>query len=369
MTNMATVIEAIGAANPPIAKSQQEAAAFLKRIDGIPEAIRGKIDRIFCGSAIDRRHTCIQDYDLAPSQFMFYPPNASLTPAPSTAARNRVYRQWAPRIAEIAAREAIGEAARAPGEITHLITVSCTGFYSPGLDADLIHALDMRPDTQRTMIGFMGCCAAFNALRAADAICKSDPRAVVMLVCVELCTLHFQPVRSLEDLVVSALFADGAAAAVLSSRPRRSGPALCVERSITVLDSRSRGDMTWTVGDTGFLMGLSARIPSRLAEILPAFAQSLTAGSEQSPPNVDAWAIHPGGRKVLDKAVETLNLAPQAVDESYAVLREYGNMSSATILFILARLIKRLSQRPLRRVAALGFGPGLTIEGCLFSAC
>jgi predicted naringenin-chalcone synthase len=232
-----------------------------------------------------------------------------------------------------------------------------------------MNALGLGPSTQRLCIGFMGCCAAFNALRAADAICRADRLAVVLIVCVELCTLHFQPIETLEDAVISSIFADGAAAAVLSASPQNPDePALAIAGSLSLLDDDSLDDMTWTIGDTGFLMGLSARVPSRISTLLPDYADKLLATSGTARAEVDAWAVHPGGRKVLDKAAETLDLGINALDESYAVLREYGNMSSPTILFILARIIDRHRQAPMRSVVAMGFGPGLTIEGCVLSS-
>ena len=366
---MPTVLEAIAIANPPTSKSQSEAAAFVKQMQGIPESVLCRIDQIYASSAIDRRYTCIADYDRPTSKFEFYPRTPSLLPPPGTARRNEMYRKWAPEIAEQAARKALLSASRSPSAITHVIAVTCTGFFSPGLDVHLIKSLGLNKSTQRTVIGFMGCCAAFNALRTANAICVADGLAVVLIVCVELCTLHFQPIESLEDAVISSIFADGAAAAILSANPpRRTEPALAISGSMSLLDENSLEDMTWTIGNTGFLMGLSPRVPTRLGAIVSEYVDSLLESSGSSRSQVDAWAIHPGGRKVLDIAAESLDLAPAALDDSYAVLRDYGNMSSPTIFFIMARLLDRHRISPMRSIVAIGFGPGLTIEGCVLTA-
>jgi predicted naringenin-chalcone synthase len=362
---MPTIIEAIGTANPPYCKSQSDASEFLLRVEGVPDAVRGRLPLIFAKSAIERRFTCIADYNRDYPNFTFYPPNPSLTPAPSTAARNALYRQWAPRLAEEAAAVALAEAGRAPDEITHVIAVSCTGFYAPGLDVHLIKALGLRADVSRTIIGFMGCFAAFNALKTAHAICGSDRNARVLIVCVELCTLHFQPLTTLESAVVSALFADGAAAAVVTARPSHDASGgLAYVGGTSWLDDDSLGDMTWDISDTGFLMTLSARVPGVIARQLPAFLAGLAARYGLTATDLDFWAVHPGGRQILDKTTEALSLAPDALSDSYAILREYGNMSSPTILYILKRLLETRGAAA-RCGVALAFGPGLTIEGCL----
>ncbi|HEY3328558.1 MAG TPA: type III polyketide synthase [Capsulimonadaceae bacterium] len=363
---MPTNIEGIGTANPPFSKSQREAAAFLKRVEGMPESVRSRIDVIHDRSAIERRFTCISDYNREPADYEFYPPNASMQPPPSTAARNAMYRKWAPVIAEQAARKALAESGRDADEITHLIVVSCTGFYSPGVDVHLVRSLKLRPTTERTMIGFMGCYAAFNAMKTAHAICGSNPAARVLIVCVELCTLHFQPVTTLESAVVSALFADGAAAAVMSATPDEAQSGLRYVDSMSLLDGDSLGDMTWDIGDTGFLMTLSARVPAVIERHLCAFVDQLTRCNGISASDIKFWAIHPGGRQILDRAASVLEMPTDALAESYGVLREYGNMSSPTILFILERMRARNVAKGYG--VALAFGPGLTIEGCLLRA-
>ncbi len=371
MTPMVTTLESIATANPPLRRSQAYAAAFMQRIEGQPEAIRRRIPQIYDRSGIEFRFSCIEDYGRVPEDFDFYPPDWSLTPQPTTADRNRKYRTAALPLAERVARDALTQAGLAPAEVTHLIAVSCTGFFAPGIDVELVRRLGLSPHTRRAMIGFMGCYAAFNALRVADGFCRSHPGARVLLVCVELCTLHFQVSRTMESAVVNAIFSDGAAAAVLAARPEAAGR-LAYAGDHCVLDDDSMDHMTWDIGDTGFDMGLSSRVPAVIARHLPAFLDALLTPHALSLSDVDFWAIHPGGRAIVEKARDVLTLSDDAVHDSLEVLRLHGNMSSPTILFILKRFLDRhraevaAGRRGFRHGVAMAFGPGLTLEGCLW---
>lgn len=346
----------------------------MKRIESLPGPIRNRIDRIYEQTAIDRRFSCVADYGKQDAEaFTFFPPNWNLEPAPSTAERNTRYRQAVVPLATQVGRDALAAADAAPETITHLITVSCTGFFAPGIDIELIKRLNLGPSTQRTMIGFMGCYAAFNAFRVAHSFCQADPNARVLMVCAELCTLHFQVDDTLESAVVNALFSDGAGAAVL--RPRAADDAagqLAYTSNHVVLDDDSMEHMTWDVGNTGFLMGLSSRVPRVIADNVSAHVEALLKTQQLSHEDVDFWAIHPGGRAIVEKARDVLGLPDAAVHDSLEVLRQYGNMSSPTVLFVLQRFLKRHQARRAAGKAgvgtgvALAFGPGLTLEGALF---
>ncbi len=346
----------------------------MERIESLPRTIRNRIRHIYDQTAIDRRHSCIADYGKSDaSSFDFFPGNWSLKPAPSTADRNKKYREAVLPLAEDAATRALQQSSCSGKEITHLITVSCTGFFAPGIDIELVKRLGLSPSTQRTMIGFMGCYAAFNALRVAHSFCVSQPSARVLVVCAELCTLHFQVDDSLESAVVNALFSDGAAATVLSSRTAEEARgAWSYAGGHVVLDGDSMEHMTWDVGDTGFTMGLSSRVPAVIAENLPEFMEDLLRPHDLCHEGVDFWAIHPGGRAIVEKARDTLQLSPEDVEPSLRVLREHGNMSSPTILFVLKEILEHRRDRetPGARGAqagvAMAFGPGLTLEGAVF---
>ena len=368
---MHTIIESIATGNPPLRKPQPETAEFMQQIERLPEPLRNRLPALYEQSAIDYRYSCVEDYGKDDADaFTFFPENWDLDPAPSTQERNEKYREAAIPLAEDVAGRALEDADVAADEITHVIAVSCTGFFAPGLDIELVKRLDLPVSTERTFIGFMGCYAAFNALRVAHGFCQSQPDARVLVVCTELCTLHFQIDDTLESVVVNSLFSDGAAAAVLSSRTEREAKGrLAYVDGQSRLDDDSMEDMTWAIGNTGFLMGLSARVPDVIAHHLPSYIDELLAANDRVPADMDFWAVHPGGRAVVERAQEVLGLGLDDVQPSLEVLRRYGNMSSPTILFVLKHILDRAAQgdgAPPDRGVAMAFGPGLTIEGALF---
>jgi predicted naringenin-chalcone synthase len=243
--------------------------------------------------------------------------------------------------------------------ITHVIAVSCTGFFAPGLDLAIARRLGLNPHVERTLVGFMGCAACFNALRLADQIVAGRPEARVLVVCVELCSLHVQPGQGRIDLVVASLFADGAGACVIGA-PRDDGADhLALNGFYTGLAPDSDHEMVWDIGDHGFELYLSPDIPRRLGEVAPDALAALTAGRDQAA----FWAIHPGGRAIVDRLAEIFALPPDATAVSLDVLRNYGNMSSATILFVLLAHRERLRARDeAASGVAMAFGPGLVTE-------
>jgi alpha-pyrone synthase len=319
-------------------------------------------------SGIETRYTCVPEYARASDIPVYEPEKWPLSYLSTTRERNEHYRDSVIPIADRAARQAIELASAEASEITHVVVVSCTGFFAPGLDIHLVKALGMRPDTQRTVIGFMGCYAAFNALRLADAFCKSQPDARVLIVCAELCTLHFQIDNSLDSLVVNSLFADGVAALVVSRRnaeaPEAAGR-LAYLNARAEIDDDSMGHMSWSIGDTGFMMGLSSKVPDVVARQVPQYVENLLAPAFAQRSEIGFWAIHPGGKQIIDKAQVALGLTDGDVLASLETLRDYGNMSSPTILFVLKRLLDTGGAAPGALGAAMAFGPGLTIEGCL----
>lgn len=359
-----SVIQAIGTANPEHSRSQIDAASFMEKVESIPDPIRTRIRAIYERSGIDRRYSCVVDYKRSADQFEFYPNNWRLEPEPTTEERNALYRKAAIPLAVEAASSAIGKSHCQHEAITHVITVSCTGFFAPGLDIILCDELGLNRSVERVHIGFMGCYAAFNALKTAHAFCQSDPNANVLIVCVELCTLHFQVSDTMEKAVINSLFSDGAAAVVMSSTPpAEASGKLVYSRGLAMLDDDSLDHMTWDLGNTGFKMGLSRKVPDVISGMLPTYVDNLLSRSGLSLGDIDSWAIHPGGRAVVDKAAETLELEESDTFDSYEVLRQHGNMSSPTILFILERKLQQLDR--INNGVALAFGPGLTIEGCL----
>jgi predicted naringenin-chalcone synthase len=277
---------------------------------------------------------------------------------PGTADRMRIFEREA---GELAVRAVEGlDLGQGAGGVTHLLTTCCTGFSAPGFDLDVIARCGLDSGVERSMIGFMGCQAAVNALRLARHIVRSEPAARVLVVNLELCTLHLQERRELEPLLSFLVFGDGCAAALVSAEP----VGLALDRFRTVLLPGTAELITWKIRELGFDMALSGRVPGAIGQGLRREAPAILDGAPAGA--VDLWAVHPGGRSVLDAVERALDLAPEALGASRRVLRRCGNMSSATLMFVLAEVLAEA--RSGQRGCAMSFGPGLTAETMLFRA-
>lgn len=278
---------------------------------------------------------------------------------PSTAERMCAYEAEATGLA----LQAIGQLALDPAEVTHLIVASCTGFSAPGLDQLIADRLGLLPHIERTLIGFMGCYAAVPALRAARHIIRSEPDARVLVVNLELCTLHLHETADLETVLSFLLFGDAAAAALVTAEPH--GIALQSFRAANL--PGTRGLITWRIGDSGFDMHLSGQVPQVIAAALRAERarnDGLGLLEGGAPDNIAHWAVHAGGRTVLDAVEQGFELPRTALAHSRSVLREVGNVSSATLPFVLARLLAGAAKGA---GMAMAFGPGLAAETFRFS--
>jgi alpha-pyrone synthase len=274
---------------------------------------------------------------------------------PDTARRMQLFEQSAPVLMRKAVdRLALNEKERS--SITHVLVTCCTGLYAPGLDFEIVDHVGLSAGVERTMVGFMGCYAAINALKLARHIVRSDPKAAVLMVNLELCTLHLQETQELEQVLSFLIFADGAAASLISACEQ--GFALDSFKAVTVPETR--GLITWKIRGMGFDMLLSGRVPAELVRAL--HEGELIAERD----GIDLWAVHPGGRSILDAVEKGLELPVGALAASREVLSCYGNMSSATVMFVLQRMMQQA--RPGQRGCALSFGPGLTAETMRFHA-
>lgn len=276
---------------------------------------------------------------------------------PSTARRMEVYAEKAPELA-LAAVAALAEKVPIDG-ITHVIVASCTGFVAPGIDQVIIRRLGLSPSIERTMVGFMGCYAAVAALRVAHHIARSDPDARVLVVTVELSTLHLSRQQDIESLLAALLFADGAAAALVSAQP--GGLALDDFFCTTLPESEEL--IRWSIGDEGFEMVLSGEVPGRIGAALQGDDTRAAILNGRDPAGIE-WAVHSGGRSILDAVAHGLELPPDALAASRSVLERFGNMSSATLMFVLADLMARPDGG---QGIAIAFGPGLAAEGFRYS--
>jgi predicted naringenin-chalcone synthase len=351
---MVAHINRIGTALPP----HDVHAAFLAFVGGALPAGKARtvFDRMAGRAGIEHRFSVLREDGLVEADAPvggFYRRGAY----PSTAARMKVYEAHAPALAEraVAALGLNGEAER----ITHLVVASCTGFVAPGLDQLLAKRLGLRADLQRTMVGFMGCSAAVPALRIAQAAVLADPEARVLVVNLELCTLHLQETTDVQTALSFLLFGDGCSAALVTADAQ--GIALGDFRSALIPESEDC--ITWHVGDQGFVMYLSGQVPGKITQALREDAGGLLRG--EGTQAIDLWAVHGGGRTVLDAVQTGLNLPPEALGVSRRILREHGNMSSATIMFALAEMMRESDGE--KRGLAMAFGPGMVAETFRFT--
>ncbi len=275
---------------------------------------------------------------------------------PTTADRMQVFERAAPLLAyKTLDRLALSASERS--RITHVLVTSCTGLYAPGLDFEIVDHLGLSTSVERTMIGFMGCYAAINALKLARHIVRSEPGAAVLTVNLELCSLHLQETQELEQVLSFLVFADGCAASLITADP--TGLALDSFRSVVLPQTREL--ITWRIRELGFDMLLSGRVPAEIGKGLRVGSNEITGGNP-----IDLWAVHPGGRSVLDAVENGLELPPEALHASRDVLCRYGNMSSATVMFVLQQIMQEAKSG--QRGCAMSFGPGLTAETLLFHA-
>lgn len=357
-------INRIGTANPPHAVHDAFVNFVTATVPGEKE--KRLFSRMVERSGIGQRYSFLEPVILPDGTISDTDDFYSAGPWPNTQARMVRYKQDAPRLA-LAAIEALDPAIADVG-ITHLIVASCTGFMAPGLDQVIIERAGLNPGIERTVVGFMGCYAAVNSLRLAHHIVRSTPEARVLVVTVELCSLHFQRSDNLQKLLSMLLFGDGAAAALVTSDPK--GIALTDFRAKNI--GGTADAITWDIGDQGFDMHLGGEVPARIAEAL----RLENAGGEtdgllrgQRPEDFDLWAVHAGGRSILDAVESGLGLSENALDPSRAVLEEFGNMSSATLMFVLARMLRSGlgASLPPRSGMGLAFGPGLAAESFRFT--
>ncbi len=274
---------------------------------------------------------------------------------PDTAERMRFYERHAPMLVVQALDDINFPSFK--HEITHLIVASCTGLYAPGIDIDIVNHFELGPQVERTVIGFMGCYAAINAFKLSRHIIRSEPRAKVIIVNIELCTIHMQDVDELERVLCFSIWGDGCSACLVSAEP--SGIALKSFHSQLI--PKAADQMTWRIGQQGFDMTLSGQVPLTLLHGLPGSISAILGGRKAG--DVDLWAVHPGGRSILDAVGSALDLEEQELSSSREVLRQFGNMSSATVPFVLRTMLDR-------KLSGLGcgmaFGPGLTAESMIF---
>lgn len=366
---MGMIISFVGTHTPPHFFKTEDSHEIAEKYFKGSDSEKRLLPALYRRSRVSRRHSVVlrEPEGLLADRQTFYPRVDECCAGPSTADRMRLYEQSASDLAIHACQLAFERSAADTDSVTHLVTVSCSGFSAPGFDIDLAQALQLPTGVERTHIGFMGCHGALNGLRVANAFVGADARATVLLCAVELCSLHYQYSGGPEQVVANALFADGAAA-LLATSPFRShinNPGWSLEANASHIVPGTKELMTWRVGDHGFEMTLSPTLPSVIKEQIRPWLRHWLAGHGLDIEQVSSWAVHPGGPRILAAFEEAMSFRRERLQVSYDILREYGNMSSPTILFILNRLMEEASNLP---CVAIGFGPGLTIEAALLTA-
>lgn len=354
-------ISSIGTANPRNKLDQTKIAPIISHILGLNTQRSAILKTIYKNSAIDYRYSVIPDYTREIGEFEFFS-NDMDGPFPTTAPRMQLYETEAIKIAMEAVEQCIPNFDEVKSTITHLITVSCTGMYTPGLDIDLMVKLKLKPDIQRFCINFMGCYATFPALRLAEAICRSHLNAKVLIVAVELCSLHIQKTTTVDNIVSCSLFSDGAAAVLLQAN-KPSHPSIKIENFYSAVAKDSLAHMTYNIRDHGFRMFLSGKVPKIISMGANNLISMLLQNTNHHLGDTNIFAIHPGGKKILEACEKAFNIPASANEHSYNILKNYGNMSSVTVLFVLKEILSKLHEKQHNQtLISMSFGPGLTLE-------
>ncbi len=358
-------ILSIGTANPQTKVSQMTIAEFMTKSMGLTEHNARLLRTIFRASYIKHRYSVIEDYNKS-ENYTFYANTGDFSPFPSTKDRMKLYKIYALPLALSAIENCFEKRPElSKKSVTHLITVSCTGMYAPGLDLELVKALNLSSSVERTSINFMGCYAAFNAMKLANTICYKNETASVLIVCLELCSIHFQREATEDNMLANALFGDGCAALIVQAK-KQNGFNLKLESFFCDIKNEGENEMAWEIGDLGFEMKLSSYVPTIIESGIKSLTTSLLRNTKLDLNDISFFAIHPGGKRILEVIERQLGLTKEQNKFAYSVLQNFGNMSSPTVLFVLNEVWKSLEKQDHnKRIMSFAFGPGLTLESMI----
>jgi predicted naringenin-chalcone synthase len=360
-------IISIATSVPPYRHHQKDILAFMQNVYAMNESDKRKLRFLYNQSAINARYSVLPDYSLNACEWEFYPASENLEPFPNLEMRMKWFNKTAPSLTVEAVKKCIENKISKHG-ITHLITVSCTGISAPGLDLQVIEAMNLSPNIFRTSVNFMGCYAAIHGLKLADAFCSQDKNAKVLVVCTELCTLHFQKEKTIDNIASSLLFGDGCAAVLVTNDNYRE-KGLRIKDFYSEVAFKGKKDMSWELSSSGFLMTLSGYVPDLIEEDFDKLLANALLNANCHKNDISHWCIHPGGKRVLAAVEKSIDIKTEDLQYSYDVLKNYGNMSSPTILFVLKEIIDSLQVKKERKTNIFGaaFGPGLTLETFILS--
>lgn len=355
-------ITSIGTSLPSYKHAQESLCSFADAVYSADAAESRKLKFLYRHSGINSRYSVIPDFSLPAQERIFFAKSDNLEPFPGIEERMTYYTRTATPMSVEAIQNCI-EGKIGKDEITHLITVSCTGMSAPGLDLDIMEIMKLSPTLVRSSVNFMGCYAAIHAIKLADAFCRTTPKANVVVVCTELCTLHFQKQVSADNITASLLFADGSAAMLFQSETINEG--ITIDHFYSQVSFKGRKDMAWQISSQGFLMTLTGFVPDLIKEDFEQLVANALSASGITRDEITHWCIHPGGKKILDTIVQSLGINTDDLRYSYKILQEYGNMSSATIVFVLKEMLaefRESGENSNARIFGAAFGPGLTME-------
>lgn len=360
-------IVSIGTSVPGFRHDQKDILSFMQNVYAMNEVDKRKLKFLYNQSAIDTRYSVLPDYSLNAADWEFYPATENLEPFPNLELRMKWFNKTAPALTVNAIENCI-ENKIAKQEITHLITVSCTGLSAPGLDLQVVEAMNLSPDIFRTSVNFMGCYAAIHGLKLADVFCRQDKNAKVLVVCTELCTLHFQKENTMDNIASSLLFGDGSAA-VLVMHDDTKEDGLRINNFYSEVAFKGKKDMSWQLSSSGFLMTLSGYVPDLIEEDFNKLLSNALENADCNMEDISHWCMHPGGKRILTAIEKSISITPQDLAHSYSVLKNYGNMSSPTILFVLKEIMDSIKKNEEKKANIFGaaFGPGLTLETFILS--
>ncbi len=354
-------ITSIGTAVPPYRATQKEYMEFMLSHLTLTSRKSKELQILYRASGIQFRHSVMAEYQF---EMDFFPEPGSNKSFPNVNSRLAIYDKESIKLCVEAARVCLDKSGLAYNEITHLIVVSCTGMRAPGNDISLIEQLGLNSHVERTAINFMGCYGSFNALKVANHIVGHQPEAKVLIVSVELCTLHLQNLSDTDNLLANSLFSDGSGAVLVEGIPRKQSFELVNFHSDLSLSAKK--EMEWDISDSGFLMTLSMNIPGIIKKEINGLTMRLLNKIRMNIDEIDFFAIHPGGRRILEVIQQELGFPEEKNKYSHHVLRNFGNMSSSTILFVFNELLQQVTAADHNKnVLSFAFGPGLTMESAL----
>jgi predicted naringenin-chalcone synthase len=352
-------IISIGTAVPQHSFNQRDVIPMMQKIYGLDDKEARRLAFMYRQSDIETRYTVLADYTQRDEKFWNFIPLTQDEPLPNLDERMKIYNREALPLSIAAINDCLKNNV-SPTDITHLITVSCTGMSAPGLDLQIAEVMNMQPQVFRTSVNFMGCYGAVHALKLAKLICDSTPASNVLIVATEICSIHFQKEYTPDSASGAILFADGSAA-VLISNTIQSEKKLQLSNFYSKVAYKGKKEMAWQLSHRGFIITLSSYIPDLIEQDIALLVEEAIQHYGLSMKDITHWCIHPGGKKILNAIRNQLNLEKDDLRFSRDILSRFGNMSSPTVLFVLKEILENLDDKP-ANILGTAFGPGLTME-------